>query len=234
MDDEANSSPDDIDRPPTKPTPVQATSTGFDWPHQTLDLHLLTVDWLPHHSPVDAWPPTGVPVARQTSYKLCCPSPGLRQPSPALAGPRSHLSDLRRPSSSLAPVALTSRIAIVADTSPGLVPNLSHIQSQFGLLQFQLGYLFQQQPSYSTATLATGTPTAFQAKTSHPIWVLNSGTNDHMSVAPIKCSSIPYDGKKASSFAGIGDSSLGILRSPLVVDDGGIDSYGWRWRWRWA
>ncbi|GFY85359.1 plant neutral invertase family protein [Actinidia rufa] len=88
----------------------------------------------------------------------------------------------------LAPVAptvtLTScldpRTATVADTSPGPVPDLSHIQSQLGILQSQLGYLLQQQPSGSIATLATGTPIAFHAKTSHPTWVLDSGANDHM------------------------------------------------------
>ncbi|GFZ03361.1 hypothetical protein Acr_15g0019690 [Actinidia rufa] len=36
------------------------------------------------------------------------------------------------------------RIATVADTSPGLVPDLSHIQTELGLLQCQLGSLLQQ------------------------------------------------------------------------------------------
>ncbi|GFY85385.1 hypothetical protein Acr_04g0001230 [Actinidia rufa] len=66
--------------------------------------------------------------------------------------------------SSLTPVAptvtLTSCLdpctATVADTSPGPVPDLSHIQSQLGILQSQLGSLLQQQPSGSIATLATG------------------------------------------------------------------------------
>ena len=47
-------------------------------------------------------------------------------------------------------------------------------------MQSQLGSLLKQQPSGSTATLATGTPTAFHAKTGHPTWVLDSGANDHM------------------------------------------------------
>ncbi|GFZ11361.1 hypothetical protein Acr_22g0007590 [Actinidia rufa] len=76
------------------------------------------------------------------------------------------------------------RTATVAETSPGHVPNLSHIQSQLGLLQSQLGSLLQQQPLGSTATLATGTPTAFHAKTGHPTWVLDSGINDHMTSNP--------------------------------------------------
>ncbi|GFY88062.1 hypothetical protein Acr_06g0000020 [Actinidia rufa] len=62
--------------------------------------------------------------------------------------------------------------------------DLSHIQSQLDLLQFQLGSLLQQQSSGSTATLATGTSTAFHAKTSHPTWVLDSGTNDQMTGTP--------------------------------------------------
>ncbi|GFY88725.1 hypothetical protein Acr_06g0006650 [Actinidia rufa] len=57
------------------------------------------------------------------------------------------------------------RTTTVAETSPSHVPDLSHIQSQLGLLQSQLGSLLQQQPLGSTATLATSTPTAFHAKT---------------------------------------------------------------------
>ena len=72
------------------------------------------------------------------------------------------------------------RTATVAETFPSHVPELSHIQSQLGLLQSQLGSLLQQQLSGSTATLATGTPTAFHAKTGHATWVLDSGANDHM------------------------------------------------------
>ncbi|GFS40766.1 hypothetical protein Acr_00g0070400 [Actinidia rufa] len=68
----------------------------------------------------------------------------------------------------------------VAETSPGHVPDLSHIQSQLGLLQSQLGSLLQQQPSGSTATLATCTPIAFHAKIGHPTWVLDYKINDHM------------------------------------------------------
>ena len=63
--------------------------------------------------------------------------------------------------------------------SLGPVPDLSHIQSQLGLLQSKLESLLQQQPSSSTATLATGTSTAFHVKTSHPIWILNSRGNGH-------------------------------------------------------
>ncbi|GFY87121.1 hypothetical protein Acr_05g0007600 [Actinidia rufa] len=70
--------------------------------------------------------------------------------------------------------------ATIVETSLGHVPDLSHIQSQLGLLQSQLGSLLQQQRSGSTATLATGTPTAFHAKTGHPTWVLDSRANDHM------------------------------------------------------
>ncbi|GFY95182.1 hypothetical protein Acr_10g0005670 [Actinidia rufa] len=242
VDDKANSSPDDIDRPSddANPSPgdIDRLQLASPDPRSTPVKDRLAS----HHSPDDAWPPTGIPVAHQTSYKLCYPS-GLRKASPVLARPCCHLSDLRRWletrcvgqgsqssglhvgeilisvsvsacgsfvcvrvwelcvwsvlavlsdscvgcgiccvtfESSLASVALTSRIATVADTSPGFVLNLSHIQSQLGLLQSQLGYLLQQQPSDSTATLATGTPTAFQAKTSHLIWVLDSGVNDHM------------------------------------------------------
>ncbi|GFY92658.1 hypothetical protein Acr_08g0010540 [Actinidia rufa] len=72
------------------------------------------------------------------------------------------------------------RTATVAETSPGHVLDLSHIQSQLGLLQSQLGSLLQQQPLGSTAILAIGTPTAFHAKTDHPTWVLDSVANDHM------------------------------------------------------
>ncbi|GFZ11367.1 hypothetical protein Acr_22g0007650 [Actinidia rufa] len=67
------------------------------------------------------------------------------------------------------------RTTTVAETSPGHVPDLSYIQSQFGLLQSYLGSLLQQQLLGSTATLTTSTPTAFHAKTSNPNWVLNSG-----------------------------------------------------------
>ncbi|GFS35825.1 hypothetical protein Acr_00g0042360 [Actinidia rufa] len=81
-------------------------------------------------------------------------------------------------------VALTShpdpRTATITDTSPGPVPNLSHIQFQLGLLQSQLGSLLQQQLSGSTTTLVTGAPTAFYAKTSHPTWILDFEVNDHM------------------------------------------------------
>ncbi|GFZ19413.1 hypothetical protein Acr_28g0001180 [Actinidia rufa] len=72
------------------------------------------------------------------------------------------------------------RTATVAETSPGHVLDLSHIQSQLGLLQSQLGSLLQQQPSGSTATLATSTLTAFHAKIGHPTWVLDSEANDHV------------------------------------------------------
>ena len=58
--------------------------------------------------------------------------------------------------------------------------DLSYIQSQLDLLQFQLGSLLQQQPSGSTVALAKGTSTAFHAKTSHLTWVPDSGANDHM------------------------------------------------------
>ncbi|GFY82664.1 IBR domain-containing protein [Actinidia rufa] len=70
--------------------------------------------------------------------------------------------------------------ATVADTFPGHVPDLSHIRSQLGQLQSQLGSLLQHHPSGSTTTLAIGTPTAFHAKTGHPTWVLDSGANDHI------------------------------------------------------
>ncbi|GFZ03452.1 tetraticopeptide domain-containing thioredoxin [Actinidia rufa] len=76
------------------------------------------------------------------------------------------------------------RTATVADTSPGHVPDLSHIQSQIGQLQSQLGSLLQHHPSGSIATLATGTLTAFHAKTGHPTWVLDFGANDHMTGTP--------------------------------------------------
>ena len=61
--------------------------TGFDWPHLTLDLHLLRVDLTL----------IGFPVTRRTCYRLrcysldpdrlCCPSPGLQQASPTLVEP---------------------------------------------------------------------------------------------------------------------------------------------------
>ncbi|GFS41675.1 hypothetical protein Acr_00g0075720 [Actinidia rufa] len=72
------------------------------------------------------------------------------------------------------------RTATIADTSHGHAPDLSHIQSQCGQLQSQLSSRLQQHPSGLIATLATGTPTAFYAKTGHFTWVLNSGANNHM------------------------------------------------------
>ncbi|GFY96782.1 hypothetical protein Acr_11g0010880 [Actinidia rufa] len=36
----------------------------------------------------------------------------------------------------------------------------------------------------STVTLATSTPTVFDAKTSHPTWILDSGANDHITGTP--------------------------------------------------
>ncbi|GFZ13658.1 hypothetical protein Acr_23g0020430 [Actinidia rufa] len=53
------------------------------------------------------------------------------------------------------------RTATVADTSPG-----------------------PQQPSASTATLATGTPIAFHARASYLTWILDSGANDHVTGTP--------------------------------------------------
>ncbi|GFS38379.1 hypothetical protein Acr_00g0057130 [Actinidia rufa] len=46
-----------------------------------------------------------------------------------------------------------------------------------------------QQPSSSTATLATGIPTVFHAMTSHRTWVLASEANDHMTGKLSVCSS---------------------------------------------
>ncbi|GFS39618.1 hypothetical protein Acr_00g0063980 [Actinidia rufa] len=46
------------------------------------------------------------------------------------------------------------------------------------------GSLLQQQPSSSTANMATSTPTAFHGKTSYPTCVLDSEANDHMTGTP--------------------------------------------------
>ncbi|XP_058190876.1 uncharacterized protein LOC131308072 [Rhododendron vialii] len=59
----------------------------------------------------------------------------------------------------------------------------SHLQSQFGQLQEQLGNLnaWAQGTSHTaTATLAASTPIAFHVRSTKPTWVMDSGANDHM------------------------------------------------------
>ncbi|GFY97530.1 hypothetical protein Acr_12g0000710 [Actinidia rufa] len=89
------------------------------------------------------------------------------------------------------------RTAAISETSYGshaapTAPDLHQLQTQFQnqmeqlQLQFQtqLGSLMQQSPrpnpSPSTATLASGIPTALHVRSSNPSWVLDSGADDHM------------------------------------------------------
>ena len=89
------------------------------------------------------------------------------------------------------------RTAAISETSYGspaapTVPDLHQLQTQFqnqmeqlqSQFQTQLGSLMQQtprpNPSPSTATLASGIPTALHVRSSNPSWVLDSGADDHM------------------------------------------------------
>ncbi|XP_057485443.1 uncharacterized protein LOC130771781 isoform X1 [Actinidia eriantha] len=89
------------------------------------------------------------------------------------------------------------RTAAISETSYGspaapTAPDLHQLQTQFQnqmeqlQLQFQtqLGSLMQQSPrpnpNPSTATLASGIPTALHVRSSNPSWVLDSGADDHM------------------------------------------------------
>ncbi|XP_059649860.1 uncharacterized protein LOC132295581 [Cornus florida] len=82
----------------------------------------------------------------------------------------------------------SSRTAAVAETpvttgGSTVFPGLSQLQSQIGHIQDQLGSLASRVSAPSTAptaTIATGTPTAFHVKAKQPTWVLDSGANDHM------------------------------------------------------
>ncbi|GMP70529.1 hypothetical protein CsSME_00029340 [Camellia sinensis var. sinensis] len=86
------------------------------------------------------------------------------------------------------------RTAVLADTSSTPQPphpiDLHQLQSQIGRCGEQLGSFTTTSPSVpSTATLATGTPTAFHVSTA-PTWVLDSGANDHMT-SEFSCLSSP-------------------------------------------
>ncbi|GFY98704.1 hypothetical protein Acr_13g0001050 [Actinidia rufa] len=89
------------------------------------------------------------------------------------------------------------RTVAISETSYGspaapTATDLHQLQTQFQnqmeqlQLQFQtqLGSLMQQSPrpnpSPSTATLASGIPTALHVRSSNPSWVLDSGADDHM------------------------------------------------------
>ncbi|GFS44556.1 hypothetical protein Acr_00g0091070 [Actinidia rufa] len=80
-------------------------------------------------------------------------------------------------------------LSIAALTAPDLHQLQTQFQNQMEQLQLQfqtqLGSLMQQSPrpnpSPSTATLASGIPTALHVRSSsNPSWVLDSGADDHM------------------------------------------------------
>uniref|UniRef100_A0A2N9F1J4 non-specific serine/threonine protein kinase n=1 Tax=Fagus sylvatica TaxID=28930 RepID=A0A2N9F1J4_FAGSY len=79
----------------------------------------------------------------------------------------------------------STRTATIAETTgnSAALSDFSRLQAQIGQLQDQLGSLAAQAhdtPIAPTTTIATGTPTAFHVRSGEPIWVLDSGANDHM------------------------------------------------------
>jgi hypothetical protein len=79
----------------------------------------------------------------------------------------------------------STRTAAIAETTgnSAALSDFSRLQAQIGQLQDQLGSLAAQAHDTSiapTTTIATGTPTAFHVRSGEPIWVLDSGANDHM------------------------------------------------------
>uniref|UniRef100_A0A2N9IER4 Reverse transcriptase Ty1/copia-type domain-containing protein n=1 Tax=Fagus sylvatica TaxID=28930 RepID=A0A2N9IER4_FAGSY len=79
----------------------------------------------------------------------------------------------------------STRTATIAETTGNFaaLSDFSRLQAQIGQLQDQLGSLAAQAhdtPIAPTTTIATGTPTAFHVRSGEPIWVLDSGANDHM------------------------------------------------------
>ncbi|GFY81192.1 ankyrin repeat family protein [Actinidia rufa] len=119
---------------------LRRNSVSFDGPRLTSDRsrrYLLSL----------VGPPTGFIEALCPSTVLVSPLIGIIEPPLAPVAPTVAL--IPRPD---------PRTATIADTSPGPVPNLSHIQFQLGLLQSQLGSLLQQQPSGSTVAMATSPP----------------------------------------------------------------------------
>uniref|UniRef100_A0A2N9ED05 Integrase catalytic domain-containing protein n=1 Tax=Fagus sylvatica TaxID=28930 RepID=A0A2N9ED05_FAGSY len=79
----------------------------------------------------------------------------------------------------------STRTAAIAETTgnSAALSDFSRLQAQIGQLQDQLGSLASQAhdtPIAPTTTIATSTPTAFHVRSGEPIWVLDSGANDHM------------------------------------------------------
>jgi hypothetical protein len=79
----------------------------------------------------------------------------------------------------------STRIAAIAETTgnSATLSDFSRLQAQIGQLQDQLGSLVAQThdtPIAPITTIATGTPIAFHVRSGEPIWVLDSGANDHM------------------------------------------------------
>ncbi|GFS44584.1 hypothetical protein Acr_00g0091130 [Actinidia rufa] len=119
------------------------------------------------------------------------------------------------------------RTAALSETSYGspaapTAPDLHQLQTQFQnqmeqlQLQFQtqLGSLMQQSPrlnpSPSTATLASGIPTALHVRSSNPSWVLDSGADDHMTG---ELSLFTSDLSSIDQFVRIADGSAVHVRS---------------------
>ncbi len=91
-----------------------------------------------------------------------------------------HTLPRKRPPSFNSP-----RTATIAETheNSAAISDFSRLQAQIGQLQTQLGFLAahtHDTPTAPTATITTGTSTAFHVRTGKPTWILDSGANDHM------------------------------------------------------